>query len=237
MKKELISCDLDDVILDFIGGVLKSIKLEFGHEISFSTMTSWEKHPLADFDWKSYGYSSWWSWMEYHNWLWATFAPVEGALGGLAALQKSGYDIELITSKPKWASSQVYRWLARHRLALRRVAIVNDEEPKHVYTDTKILIDDKPKTIQTWIRSDPERYAILFCRPWNCNIYPESRLFVASTWKNIPACIRAIEEHRKWAQQKKDHIESSARIGQETVPSFAQVPFEIEMDNTDEIPF
>ena len=112
-----IAVDLDDVVLDFVGGVRNAVKTEFGVELQDSDFTQFNLSPLLN---PIIG-RSWWSWMEDRAWIWAGFPAVDGAIGSLERLRRDGHYLECITSKPKWAEYNTWRWLGRWRPPFQRV--------------------------------------------------------------------------------------------------------------------
>ena len=163
-----IAVDLDDVVLDFTNGVINSMYVEFGVVIDKDEITGWEGGPIKEFDWEYYGYTDWFDWLHDRDWLWSIFPAVPGALGGLRALVTMGFAVEIVTAKPEWADPQVARWFGKWRpKPLPRVTTTRMHEPKHEASDADVLVDDRASTILDWVRSDPDRYGILFDQPWN----------------------------------------------------------------------
>lgn len=154
-----IALDLDDCILDFTGGLRRSVALEYGVEVP--EFTDWHIRDVLD---PILG-RSWWKWMRERDFLWKTFPAVPGAIGTISQLREAGYYIEIVTSKPEWAEASVWQWLGRWRPAVHRVTIVNDKTSKSSVTDALILVDDKPRNCIEW--ADTGRFAILFDRPHN----------------------------------------------------------------------
>lgn len=160
-----VAVDLDDVTVDFFAGVIASMNREFGVSIDKETVTTWDDNVVKLFDWKTYGYRSWWDWMKDRDWLWSTFDAIPGAIGGIAALRARGYYVEALTSKPMWAEAQVWKWLGKWRPAFNQVTITSLEHPKHELSDADILVDDKPGNIDGWVKDG--RFGVLFRQPWN----------------------------------------------------------------------
>jgi 5'(3')-deoxyribonucleotidase len=155
-----VAVDLDDVVLDFLGGVLASVNMERGSSLTREDITEWNLHPILD---PILG-ENFWDWLERKDWLWANFSAVPGAIGGLEQLRRKGYYLECLTSKPDWAEHNVWKWLGKWRPPFQRVTIVN-QESKVRYSDARWLIDDKPRNCIEWMAEG--RDAILFDRPHN----------------------------------------------------------------------
>jgi len=163
MKYEHVAVDMDDVVTDFVGGLLECLWREHGVRITEEQLAEagWDLRPLLD---PVVGYN-WWTWLREREHLWATFPAVPGAMGALERLRRDGYYLELITSKPRWAEHNVWDWLRKWRPPFQRVTIVDKDDRKVDFTNADILIDDKPENIQGFL--DEGRMGLLFSRPHN----------------------------------------------------------------------
>lgn len=163
-----IAIDLDDVILDFAGGIRTAIWTEFGVAISEEDLarTGWNLRPLLD---PIIG-RSWWSWLRDREWLWANFPAIPGALGSIETLRRQGHYLEIVTSKPRWAEHNTWKWLGKWRPAVQAVQIIDLDttDTKADVTNASILIDDKPSNIESFLADS--RHGILFTRPHNRNL-------------------------------------------------------------------
>lgn len=114
-----IGIDLDDVTVDFVGGLLRSYELEFGEHITVDEDGTWGpgmvKFMKGTDALRAAGYKSTWDWLRDREWLWATFPAIEGAIGGIATLRAQGHYVEAITSKPGWAEHNVWKWMGKWR--------------------------------------------------------------------------------------------------------------------------
>jgi 5'(3')-deoxyribonucleotidase len=156
-----VAVDLDDVVLDFLNGVVQAVNTEYGANLRREDIKDWDLHEVLD---PIIG-RSFWAWLEDRDWLWANFSAVPGAMGGLDYLRRKNYYLECVTSKPKWAEHNVWKWLGKWRPPFQRVTIVGHSEPKVDFSDALFLIDDKPANVNEWARAG--RVAILFDRPHN----------------------------------------------------------------------
>jgi 5'(3')-deoxyribonucleotidase len=196
--KQVVALDLDDVVVDFFQGVIDAMGREFAVFIDKADVTEWDKNPVKEFAWKDYGWKSWWDWMQERDWLWSTFPAIPGAIGSINALREAGHEPELLTSKPKWAESQVWTWLGRWKPAVNRVTITDLETPKHRRSDADVLVDDKPSNVLDWLKSDKHREAILFDQPWNRSVdvlapVAGGRLWRAKNWEDVLRIIDLME--------------------------------------------
>jgi 5'(3')-deoxyribonucleotidase len=176
-----IAVDMDDVVVDFVGGLINSVKTEHDVTITHEQLekTGWDLHPLLD---PIIGYS-WWTWLRERPWLWANFPAVDGAIGGIERLRRNGHYLELVTSKPRWAEYAVYRWLGKWRPAFQAVTIVGKDDRKVDFTPADILIDDKPSNCQGFL--DEGRKALLFSRPHNSTAVLPNEAFRVTSWPQI----------------------------------------------------
>ena len=149
-----VACDLDNVVLDFYGGVRHAVETEYN--VIVPPFSTWDMHEVLD---PIIG-KSWWKWMRERDWLWPNFPAVPGAIGGLAQLRDAGYYVEIVTSKPEWAEFSVWKWLGKWRPPANRVTIVNMDIRKVDATDADVLIDDKLKNVVDF--ADDDRYGVLF---------------------------------------------------------------------------
>ena len=181
-----VAIDLDDVVLDFTGGVRSAIRTEYGVDIP--PFPTWDMAASLN---PVIGYS-WWTWMRSRDWLWKTFPAVEGAIGGIAKLRTAGYYLEIVTSKPDWAEASVWQWLGRWRPAVHRVTVVGDKAVKADFTDARILVDDKPKNCEEWVASREDRIAILFSRSHNQEAVYRARVLREESWAGVVAAIAEV---------------------------------------------
>jgi 5'(3')-deoxyribonucleotidase len=156
-----IAVDLDDVVLDFVGGLRIALKKEYNVDLHEDTIKDFNLAPYLD---PIIG-RSWWAWLRDRDWLWQNFPAVDGAIGTLEKLRLEGYYLELVTSKPKWAEHATYQWLGKWRPPFQRVTIVSKDDVKADFTDARILIDDKMQNIKDFVNAG--RTGLLFTRPHN----------------------------------------------------------------------
>jgi len=156
-----IAVDLDDVVLDFVGGLRAVLKKEYAVELSDDDLYQFDLHPILD----PHLGISWWTWLRQRDWLWGTFPAVDGAIGALETLRREGHYLVCVTSKPRWAEYSTWEWLGKWRPPFQQVIIVGKDDVKADFTDALYLVDDKPLNCIEWARKG--RQAILFDRPHN----------------------------------------------------------------------
>lgn len=187
MTPDHLAVDMDDVIVDFVGGLIGAMQKEHGATITQEQLAAagWNLHPLLD---PIVGYS-WWTWLRENERLWANFPAVDGAIGAIRRLHRAGHYMELVTAKPEWARHNVWRWLGKWHPEFDRVTIVDTDASKVDATDAAWIIDDKPSHCADFIRAN--RNAILFARPHNQGDRHHFR-HVASTWGDV---LTILEDH------------------------------------------
>lgn len=159
MKRLHVGVDLDDVVLNFCGGLVTSVNLETGSNLRLDDINQWDLHQILD---PLLG-QSFWTWLREKEWIWATFPAIPGAMKGLDDLRRQGHYLELVTSKPEWAEHNVWKWLGKWRPPFQRVTIVGAEDKKRDFTDADVLVDDKPENLREFVPGQ----SILFDRPHN----------------------------------------------------------------------
>ena len=186
-----VAVDLDDVTVDFVNGMLGSYGLEFGEKVDIGEGGTWGPAMVEFFKGtdklRAAGYKSAWDWLRDREWLWALFPAVPGAVGGVATLRAMGFYTEAVTSKPKWAEHNVWKWLGKWRVPFNQVTIIDSKagQRKVDITDADLIIDDKLSTCKEFL--DAGRSAILFDRYGSYRMSPDGDygLWVAKDWAQV----------------------------------------------------
>ena len=178
-----IAIDMDDVLVDFIGGLRSAVKTEFGVTLTDDDFTQWDLHPLLD---PIIG-RSWWTWLREREWLWANFPAVDGAIGSIERLRQQGHYIEIITSKPDWAEHNVWKWLGKWRPSVNQVTIVKLDDRKVDFTRADVLVDDKLGNCQGFV--DEGRRAIMLATPHSRRMKVPNTIHRAADWREVMGII------------------------------------------------
>ena len=166
MEPTHVALDLDDVVLDFVGGVCEVITRDFGVEVCREDITNWNFGQFVD---HIIG-RPWFEWLEDHSELWGDkFRPLTGAIGGIEKLRRAGHYLEIVTAKPGWAEDATWDWLAKYKPRVHRLTIVplDHISNKHEVTDADVLVDDKFENCEEWAKDG--RPALLFSQPHNAD--------------------------------------------------------------------
>ena len=181
-----VAVDLDDVILDFGGGIRHAVETEYG--VVVPPFSKWEMHDVLD---PIIG-KSWWKWMRERDWLWPNFPAMKGAIGGLTKLRDAGHYVEIVTSKPEWAEFSVWKWLGKWRPPVQRVTIIGMKERKIDRTEADILVDDKPENVIPF--AEDNRIGILFDAMHNQGSCKTPGMFRAVGWDSVIRLVQLEEE-------------------------------------------
>lgn len=174
MEPTHVALDLDDVVLDFVNGILDTVNRDFHADVKKEDITDWNFGQFID----GIIGRPWFEWLEDHAWLWGDkFKPVVGALGGIEKLRRAGHYLEIVTSKPEWAEDATWDWMAKYKPRVHKLTIVPLDHTsmsarmsgsgKHEITDADILVDDKFENCEAWAKDG--RPALLFSQPHNAD--------------------------------------------------------------------
>lgn len=157
-----LGIDLDGVVADFNAGWITRYNTEFGTEIPFDAVRTWDGlHELTHFP----DMDEFWRWAEGgtgHS-IFRELEPYHDALEALAQLVADGHHVVILTSKPGWAVHDTFAWIAEHRIPTREVHVTRRKwrVPCDVY------LDDAPHNLKAIHRNRPEAFVCRFVRPWN----------------------------------------------------------------------
>lgn len=188
--------DMDDVTVNFFPNVLDCFEREFGERPVYDG-TPWgedaiafTKHPKL----LAAGYTSWWDWLRERDWLWGIAPAVPGAIGGITTLRSRGHYVEALTSKPRWAEPQVWRWLGKWRPPFQRVTIIDaaQGQKKTAASTADVMVDDKLATCVEFVKDG--RLAIWF------NLGPHGLtvregLYEANSWDDVLRIAEEIDDY------------------------------------------
>lgn len=176
-----VAFDFDDCLVDFVGCFLKAVNRELNsrytrEDVDYDgwSMGSWASSVVGE---------DWLEWFERRPRYWLEAETLPGALETLWALDKAGHELELLTSKPRWAHMVVWNWLVEHHAPFSTVRILDRVREKHEASDADIIVDDRPETVRDWNSSSFMRFGILFARVHNEG--HRSGLYVAESHADV----------------------------------------------------
>ncbi len=178
-----LGIDLDGVVADFNTGWIRRYNRDFGTQIPFDAVESWDGIPsLTHF--RDMG--EFWEWARDHDGhtLFRHLEPYPGAIEALERLSRR-HDVVIVTTKPDWAIHDTFAWIARHRLPTREVHISDRkwEVPCDVY------LDDAPHVLEGLRRRRPDATVCRFVRPWN---QPVTGVVDVHTWDEFEDVVRGL---------------------------------------------
>lgn len=160
--RRMIALDLDGPCYDWERTARYMLRTYRGLDHLTEVSTSWDSIEAAvtKEDWE-------WLWSEgVARGLFRYGHMRTGCRVGLEKLVAMGYDIMIVTHRPKSAIDDTMDWITLFfkDIPISGVYILYRGESKTV-ADADILIDDKPENIDEWVSTG--RRALLFDRPWN----------------------------------------------------------------------
>ena len=186
-----LGIDLDGVVSDFNKGWIDRYNAEFGTDIPVDAVTTWDGiAPLTHFT----DMAAFWEWARdlpggslFRNL--ETYSDAVPALERLAA----DHEVVIITSKPEWAVSDTYAWIAEHRLPTREVHVVDIHGDKWP-VPCDLYLDDGPHNIESIHHNRPEAHMCRFVRPWNS---PVAGVHDARDWAEFEALATRLSGSRE----------------------------------------
>lgn len=157
-----LGIDLDGVVADFNTGWINRYNADFGADVAFDAVQSWDAIPalthfrhMGDF----------WRWARDHDGhsLFRHLETYPGAVETLWRLAKDGHSVVILTTKPPWAIHDTFAWLSQHRIPTREVHILENKWD----VDCDVYLEDAPHNLSELARQRPDRVVARFVRPWN----------------------------------------------------------------------
>lgn len=179
-----LGIDLDGVGADFNSGWISRYNAQFGADVAFDAVRSWDAIPaLTHF--RHMG--EFWDWARDHEGhsLFRHLEPYPGAVEALWSLARDGHAVVVLTTKPWWAIHDTFAWLAQHRIPTREVHIL--EEKWEV--DCDVYLEDAPHNLEELVRHRPDRVVARFVRPWN---EPVARVIDVHGWDDFQKLVASV---------------------------------------------
>ncbi|MFO7292925.1 MAG: hypothetical protein FWJ92_06415 [Actinomycetes bacterium] len=178
-----LGIDLDGVVADFNSGWISRYNREFGTEIPFDAVRSWDAIPsLTHF--RDMG--EFWRWARDHDGrsMFRHLEPYPGAIEALWRLARRGHHIVVLTTKPRWAIHDTFEWIAEHRLPTREVHILD----RKWEVDCDVYLEDAPHNLERLVRYRPDRIVARYVRPWN---HPVEGAVDVESWDDFERLVDA----------------------------------------------
>jgi 5'(3')-deoxyribonucleotidase len=182
-----IAVDIDGVLADQVGAILKVIEKEYGL-----------KYLKSDVNCAHWTFSGREIWSEIARLLanpeYTLSVPlIDGSQKGIEQL--NDHDIFVVTARRPNAENATKQWLSTHFPCLTEYYRASTGT-KHVIP-SDVLIDDLDMNIVEFVKSDPSRRGILFVHPWSINgtdieNYSDQVRFCPE-WKSVVRAIHDID--------------------------------------------
>ena len=156
-----LGIDLDGVVADFNAGWMFRYNADFGTNLQPEMVQSWD----AMMDLTTFGsMTEFWRWAR-NDQGHGLFYDLPVLPDSLEALGRLAHDhaIVIITTKPYWAISETYAWIANHRIHTREVHITH----RKWEVDCDVYLDDGPHNLESLVARRPDRTVCRFVQPWN----------------------------------------------------------------------
>ena len=159
-----LGIDLDGVVADFNTGWMTLYNDQFGTALTPDQVVTWNGMlPLTHFG----SISEFWAWARNDGGpgLFRHLPTFPEALPALERLARN-HEIVIITTKPAWATSETYAWIADQRLPTHEVHITGDKWR----VDCDVYLDDGPHNLELLVTERADRTVCRFVRPWNTHV-------------------------------------------------------------------
>ena len=160
-----LGIDLDGVVADFNAGWIRHYNDQFGSQIGLDAVDHWDAIPsLTHFE----NMSGFWTWARDFNGhsLFRHLEPYPDAIETLTTLARARHQIVILTSKPYFAISDTFAWIADNKIPTREVHIL--DQKWRVSCD--VYLEDAPKHLNGLVKHRAEATICRFVRPWNSPI-------------------------------------------------------------------
>ena len=157
-----LGIDLDGVVADFNTGWINRYNSDFGADVAFDAVRSWDAIPtLTHF--RHMG--EFWRWAQDHDGhsLFRHLETYPDAVETMWKLAKDGHAVVILTTKPPWAIHDTFAWLSQHRIPTREVHILENKWD----VDCDVYLEDAPHNLARLVEQRPDRLVARFVRPWN----------------------------------------------------------------------
>ena len=186
-----IAVDIDGVLADQVGAVLKVIERDYGR-----------RYYKKDIDRAHWSFDGIEIWTEIGKLLadpeYVLQVPlIEGSQNAIKRL--FGHDVFVVTARRPNAEVATKQWLSHHFPCLKQYHSARTGTKHNIPSD--VLIDDLDMNIVEFVKSDPNRHGILFQHPWSLNDMDiesyRDQVSYCPDWQSAVLAIEAIERARQ----------------------------------------
>ncbi|MEN8042100.1 MAG: hypothetical protein ABFR95_11415 [Actinomycetota bacterium] len=156
-----LGIDLDGVVADFNQGWIRRYNAAHGTELTPDMVQEWNAMVALT---RFASEREFWQWARNDGGpgLFADLPTYPDALPALSRLSRN-HDIVIITTKPWWATSETYEWIAKQGIETREVHLTRQKWK----VDCDVYLDDGPHNLERLVVERPDRTTCRFVRPWN----------------------------------------------------------------------
>jgi len=182
-----IAVDIDGVLADQVGAVLKVIEKEYG-----------KRYSKKDIDRAHWSFAGVELWSEIARLLadseYVLRVPlIEGSQNAIK--QITGHDVFVVTARRPNAEEATKQWLSAHFPCLTQYYHAKTGTKQNIPSD--VLIDDLDMNIVEFVKSDPSRRGILFVHPWSINDTDienySNQIYYCPEWQSVVRAINDID--------------------------------------------
>lgn len=182
-----IAVDIDGVLADQVGAVLKVIEEEYG-----------KRYSKKDIDRAHWSFAGVELWSEIARLLadseYVLQVPlIEGSQNAIKQL--IGHDVFVVTARRPNAEEATKLWLGAHFPCLKQYYHAKTGTKQNIPSD--VLIDDLDMNIVEFVKSDPNRRGILFVHPWSINGTDienySNQVYYCPEWQSVLRAINNID--------------------------------------------
>ena len=186
-----IAVDIDGVLADQVGAVLKVIEREYGL-----------KYSKRDIDRAHWSFGGIEIWTEIGKLLsdpeYVLQVPlIEGSQNAIKRLFR--HDVFVVTARRPNSEVATKQWLSAHFPSLKQYHSARTGSKHNIPSD--VLIDDLDMNIVEFVKSDPNRRGILFQHPWSLNGMDiesySNQVSYCPDWRNAVLAVEAIDRARQ----------------------------------------
>ena len=155
-----LGIDLDGIVTDFNQGWMDIYNREFGADLTPDLVDGWN----AMYGLTGFSVQEFWRWARGGDrpTIFRHLPTYDGALETLQGLARA-HDIVIITTKPRWAVSDTFAWIAENDVPTREVHMTS----KKYLVDCDVYLEDSPHQVTTLVKRRPDDIVCRFVRPWN----------------------------------------------------------------------
>lgn len=194
-----IYCDMDGVLVDFVGGVLKEHEDRTGEKLSHEQVKTWDFYTdlLVISKRRFYEYIEGWR-------FWTALQPLpwhQDLIWSIKRLMRPGDELKLITTLSPVSGCKEGKqiWLNRNTPFTAQVCLFSDDKSKNA-APNRILIDDKLGNCEEWRAAGG--IAILFPQPWNVSNWRAGVDYCELVVNELRCCVARIREEQQQPEQQ-----------------------------------